>query len=648
MKVRAHDARGSQYRTGDEEVDMAPQTGQPRNDKASAPTADCDVVLKGGITSGIVYPGAVAKLAAHYRLRSIGGTSAGAIAAAAAAAAEFGRASGGFEKLAALPEELAQTDDRGATRLFRLFEPESSTRALFDLLVAGLMPDRRRWMLASCRWFVAAIVNFPLAALVAFGIGALAAFAVLRVDMQPLGIALMVLLGVVLSVLILAAWILIVASRRIPANGYGLCTGGGSEDALTPWLYAKLQDLANRPPDRPLTFGDLWKADVDAPAADADAALRETHRRRIDLRLMTTALSHGRPYSFPLEINDLHFDADEWRRLFPHAVVDHLLALAGPPVDSGPLTGKFRLCGMRDLPIIVPVRMSLAFPLLLTAVPMHRIRRDPDLAQPGAWLSVAEKVWFSDGGICSNFPVHFFDSTLPSRPTFGIDLTDDRFVREHARDPEDYVWMPDHNGSGLTTEIVDVEPKGHPSVLGFLAAILKTMQNWSDSTQLGTPGFRDRVVHVRLTPDEGGLNLRMQPELIRAVAARGDEAARVLIEHYAHTNPPPGIVTGWRNHRWVRYRVAMRLLEQGLEGMRVAERETAATHAAILGMHAMPPSYKFKTPEQERAARAAYAELLALADRFESVRVRLGYAIFEHDAGDGPHPRPELRIRPRL
>jgi hypothetical protein len=92
----------------------------------------------------------------------------------------------------------------------------------------------------------------------------------------------------------------------------------------------------------------------------------------------------------------------------------------------------------------------------------------------------------------------------------------------------------------------------------------------------------------------------------------------------------------------------MRLLEQGLEGMRVAERETAASHAAILGMHAMPPSYRFKTPEQERAARTAYAELLALADRFDSVRARLGYAIFEHDAGDGPHPRPELRIRPRL
>jgi predicted acylesterase/phospholipase RssA len=627
---------------------MSPDISEPREATARAPQADCDIVLKGGITSGIVYPAALATLARHYRLRSIGGTSAGAIAAAAAAAAEFGRASGGFEKLAGLPVELARTDESGTTRLFRLFEPQPATRSLFDLLVAGLMPDKRRWMLASCRWFFAAIANFPFAALVAFIVSALVAFAVLRTNMHVLPIVLVLSLGVVMFSLLLAGWILLTAARRIPANGYGLCNGAGSEAALTPWLYAKLQDLADRPTDRPLTFGDLWRAEAGASSAKADPALEQTHRRRIDLRLMTTALSHGRPYSFPLELNDLHFDVDEWRRFFPDAVIDHLLANAGPAVESGPLAGKYRLSLMQDLPIIVPVRMSLAFPLLLSAVPLYRLRHDPDLREAGDWLHVAEKVWFSDGGICSNFPVHFFDSTLPSRPTFGIDLTDDRFVREHARDPQDYVWMPEHNGSGLTTKIVDVESCGRPSVLGFLASIVETMQNWSDSTQLGTPGFRDRVVHVRLTKDEGGLNLRMQPELIRAVAARGREAARLLIEHYAHTNPPRGVVTGWRNHRWVRYRVAMRLLEQGLEGMRVAERETAASHAAILGMHAMPPSYRFKTPEQERAARAAYAELLALADRFDSVRARLGYAIFEHDAGDGPHPRPELRIRPRL
>jgi len=42
----------------------------------------CDLVMKGGITSGIVYPNAVLSLAREYRFKSIGGTSAGAIAAA--------------------------------------------------------------------------------------------------------------------------------------------------------------------------------------------------------------------------------------------------------------------------------------------------------------------------------------------------------------------------------------------------------------------------------------------------------------------------------------------------------------------------------------------------------------------------------------
>jgi len=35
----------------------------------------CDLVMRGGITSGIVYPRAIAKLAETYNFRSIGGTS---------------------------------------------------------------------------------------------------------------------------------------------------------------------------------------------------------------------------------------------------------------------------------------------------------------------------------------------------------------------------------------------------------------------------------------------------------------------------------------------------------------------------------------------------------------------------------------------
>ena len=49
----------------------------------------CDLVMKGGITSGVIYPRAVVELARKYHFKNIGGTSAGAIAAAATATEPF-------------------------------------------------------------------------------------------------------------------------------------------------------------------------------------------------------------------------------------------------------------------------------------------------------------------------------------------------------------------------------------------------------------------------------------------------------------------------------------------------------------------------------------------------------------------------------
>ncbi len=72
------------------------------------PTKSCDLVMKGGLTSGIVYPAAVLKLAEQYKFKCIGGTSAGAIAAAVTAAAEAGRDTGGFEKLQKVAAEIAE------------------------------------------------------------------------------------------------------------------------------------------------------------------------------------------------------------------------------------------------------------------------------------------------------------------------------------------------------------------------------------------------------------------------------------------------------------------------------------------------------------------------------------------------------------
>ena len=70
------------------------------------PVDHCDVVMKGGITSGVIYPRALVELARHYRFRGMGGSSAGAIGAALGAAAEFGRSRGGFARLYELPDQL--------------------------------------------------------------------------------------------------------------------------------------------------------------------------------------------------------------------------------------------------------------------------------------------------------------------------------------------------------------------------------------------------------------------------------------------------------------------------------------------------------------------------------------------------------------
>jgi predicted acylesterase/phospholipase RssA len=622
-------------------------------DDAMANRPECDVVMKGGISSGIVYPRAIARLAEHYRLRSVGGASAGAIAAAAAAAAEYGRAQGGFERLRGLPDLLAQTDAgsaTGTTRLFRLFQPQLSTRRLYRLLVAGLMPDRRAVPQAILRWLLAALRWFPFTALAAALIAVLALSPLRHSDFAGSAPAWIGAVAALIAALCTFGLVLVArigwhALRVLPANGYGLCSGLGDADALTPWLHATLQSLAGLDPRRPLRFGDLWRGHAPPPDYVAASARLHARERDIDLRLMTTALSQGRPYSFPLDNAAFCFDVDEMRALFPPEVVDALVADSPGRIDEGPLRGRYHLSQMEDLPVLVAVRMSLAFPLLLSAVPLWRERAEPDPRARGRWRHLAERVWFSDGGICSNFPIHYFDALVPSRPTFGINLVDAEFVPPEPHDPGDFVWMPDHNGSGATSTLVKVECKGLRS---FIGAILTTMQDWSDSTQLAIPGYRDRIVAVRLRGGEGGLNLRMAPALIARLAARGEAAADLLLAHYAQRDPPAGVVTGWRNHRWVRYRVAMRVLGEAFDGLLRAETKTADGAAALQPMHADPPSYDFQSDRQRDAALAAYRELLALARRFAHEREQLGYSPFDHDAHDGPHPRPELRIRPPL
>ena len=88
---------------------------------------------------------------------------------------------------------------------------------------------------------------------------------------------------------------------RLPSVGFGMSSGRGTDDsqlALTPWLYRRLQDLAGRPYDQPLTFGQL----------EAD---------ELRLRVMTTNLSRNEPQAMPWDNGIYFFDPAHFHTLFP-------------------------------------------------------------------------------------------------------------------------------------------------------------------------------------------------------------------------------------------------------------------------------------------------------------------------------------------
>jgi hypothetical protein len=103
----------------------------------AAEKPECDLVMKGGITSGVVYPPAVLELSRKYRFRRIGGASAGAIAAATTAAAQYGEQSGapGFERLREVSGRLAE-----GSRLRGLFQAPRETRPLLKILFDFVTP----------------------------------------------------------------------------------------------------------------------------------------------------------------------------------------------------------------------------------------------------------------------------------------------------------------------------------------------------------------------------------------------------------------------------------------------------------------------------------------------------------------------------
>jgi hypothetical protein len=686
--------------------------------------------MKGGITSGIVYPNAVLALAKDFRFKNIGGTSAGAIAAAASAAAALGDrkiASGqasadaalGFAGLEQVAEALSTEGfiydlfqpARGATRAYRtiivlagnasalrkvvtvLFGIVAMAPIEFVLLLAGFLA-LGFWATGSIEGVFAALAP----ALVCAYLGA-AIFALLRVAR----VARRNLLGLCLGMRQPVSWLdlKVRSAWRRPAK-----------PALTEWLHEVLQSLAGKALDDPLTFDDLWSA----PRYSGEPATPTA----IKLQMITTSVSHHEPRTLPFTQDTLWFQTEEMELLFPKSLVDWMVT------NSTWVEDKFhkrfyKLPSNGRMPVLVAMRMSLSFPLLISAVPLHEpeTRRksaaEPSSAtkpvQTGSSVNFEEQsgvashtaagetigspgstpltqsmdglvesasipassrgdietfriCWFSDGGISSNFPLHLFDGPLPLWPTFAINLvypkTDDRPPHvlgntrafEAVEDPhiekaakvgeepdkareiaEAAVYLPVHNNVGWQRSYQAIAKGLALSELGgFLFGIVGTMQNWRDQLQARAPGHRDRIVHVSLNSQEGGINLNMSQDVLTGISLKGTVAGERLYEF------------SFDNHYWIRWRnVASAVQRYTIAIARAdqcAPKIPGYMNAFATAKTGVPASvsYTFQSASAKSGAEALLANLVMRGAEWDDLGPDLSKG--------APQPEPQMQIVP--
>jgi Patatin-like phospholipase len=482
-------------------------------------------------------------------------------------------------------------------------------------------------------------------------------------------------------------------------NGYGLCKGGSTgfpvsgAKGIVDWLHEGIQRSAGLDinDDPPLTFRDLWCAPAYPGAERRDCASDEPQERRsINLQMITSNLTHGRPYRLPLDDRSsrLFYCRKELEGYFPAKVLDALYARSRPyspqgnpgaePAADHPSAHGLRELPRGDLPIVVAARLSLSFPLLFSAVPLWAIDYEvprPDRERgwdvPHDKQRVLRRSRFSDGGVSSNFPVHLFDAAVPRWPTFGLWL--DRrspyyFPEEEPPGGEEEVWLPDRPGQGRGDSWSRFDPlskvprddprlrfeeRDRPTpcgwrddagqMWGFLRALATSAADWRDRTNFRLPHVRNRVARLMLKPGEGGLHIGMGREQILRMAHRyGTAAGRKFVARYASADGRP--TQAWNEQRWTRFRLLVNGLRERLEGLGrnaawpvYSQPLKQAIDDATNGDGPIRDDAPI-TGEVAEALKKALAELEHLDDVLRQTPV----------ANDKKEPVPELRLRPPL
>ncbi|MGE4281520.1 MAG: patatin-like phospholipase family protein, partial [Magnetospirillum sp.] len=409
------------------------------------------------------------------------------------------------------------------------------------------------------------------------------------------------------------------AMALLPELNFGLCPGrtqpGQKQPALSDWLARTIEDCAGRLaangglPERPLTFGDL-----------------ETHSPPIRLRAMTTNLGLRRPHTLPdLGSRNFFFRVEDFSRLFSDWVVKAMIG------DAEERNGFYPFPAPEKLPVVVAVRMSLSFPLLISAVPLYR----RDFADNEGGQSM-EMMLFSDGGLSSNFPIHLFDSVLPSRPTFGIAL--DEYVEPADGSPDRRVRLPMKLASGRWQN-----SRAYTSVPSFLMGLLDAAKDWQDNLQAEMIGYRERIAHVYLKDDEGGLNLTMPADRINELVEFGERAGTLLVGDVPQ-RPEDRFPFDFDEHRWRRFLMAYAAIEEALTAAaddwgHVGQ---AGSFAAFIDAYkANPGSYNHSSMKWRQEAFNRMDELMALGRTWQSQPLR-------HTTKAVPRSQPRLKIAPRF
>ncbi|HEY6670489.1 MAG TPA: hypothetical protein VI075_06110 [Methyloceanibacter sp.] len=269
------------------------------------------------------------------------------------------RSRGRFQNL---PDELG-SDRNSKTLLERLFQPQRRTKGLFDLGREIKIAKLAKLAMALYRGYWAyallgaAVLLLPLLLVaLAFAIEGWPLFFLIAASFIP---------AAILALLAAAIGACADIFYRLPANGYGLCSGssnGVPGEAgvlpLTDWLHQLFQEIAGKEPGNdPVIFGELGNQDRD-----------ENAERDIDLVLMTTNVTRGISQRFPFlegSWGQLFFRKEDFYLLFPVSVVDWLWEHADAPrhADKVEVPSDFRpLRKAANLRIILGVRMSLSFP----------------------------------------------------------------------------------------------------------------------------------------------------------------------------------------------------------------------------------------------------------------------------------------------